>query len=425
MRFQRVDDWLAWLETLHPRAIDPGLERIGEVAARMGLNRPPVPVVTVAGTNGKGSTVAAVTALAGAAGHSTGAYTSPHLLAFNERIAIDGEPVSDDRLLAAFDAIDRARGEVTLSYFEFATLAALWCFREAGCDLWVLEVGLGGRLDATNVLAPTVAVITSVGLDHTEWLGEDREAIGTEKAGILRPGTPLVLADPDPPTSVLAAAAAQDCPVERIGETFRAVTATPGADHWRYEDASGALDAIPRPDCMPAALLANPAAAVAALRRLGDSWLPDTATAAAVLGAATAPARFQRLERAVPWYVDVAHNHDGARALGERLRAGAGPGRTHAVFAIMSRKDAGGVVAALHDAVDVWHVLALDDPSARRSEDLIALIREAGGRVGRCAPVDTLMRELDGSLGPGDRVIAFGSFRVAEDVLRAHRRLLP
>lgn len=425
MRFQRVDDWLAWLETLHPRAIDPGLERIGEVAARMGLDRAGVPVVTVAGTNGKGSTVAAVTALVGAAGHSAGAYTSPHVMAFNERIAVGGAPVSDDCLLAAFDAIDSARGGMTLSYFEFATLAALWCFREAGCDLWVLEVGLGGRLDATNVLAPTVAVITSVGLDHTEWLGEDRDAIGTEKAGILRRGTPLVLGDPDPPASVLDAAAALACPVDRLGEAFRAVTGGPDADHWRYEDATGVLDPIPRPAHMPASLLANPACAVAVLRRLGEGWLPDDAMAASVLGGAAAPARFQRLERAVPWYVDVAHNHDSALALAERLRAGAGGGRTHAVFAIMSRKDAGGVVAALREAVDVWHVLELGDPSARRSGDLIALIREAGGRVGWCAPVDTLMRGLDGSLRPGDRVVAFGSFRVAEDVLRAHRRLLP
>ncbi|MDZ7809697.1 MAG: hypothetical protein U5L11_05450 [Arhodomonas sp.] len=245
MRFRRVEDWLAWLETLHPRAIDPGLERIATVAAGMDLERPDVPVITVAGTNGKGSTVAALVALADAAGLRVGAYTSPHVLEYNERISVAGEPVSDDLLLEAFDAIDCARGDITLSYFEFGTLAALWCFRRSACDLWVLEVGLGGRLDATNVVAPDVAVITHIGLDHTEWLGPDREAIGREKAGILRHGIPLVCADPDPPASVREAADALACPFHGIGEVFCVEREAGGS--WAYADADVRLPALPAP----------------------------------------------------------------------------------------------------------------------------------------------------------------------------------
>ncbi|WP_440995273.1 bifunctional folylpolyglutamate synthase/dihydrofolate synthase [Arhodomonas sp. SL1] len=425
MRFWRVEDWLAWLETLHPRAIDPGLERIAAVAARMELERPEVPVITVAGTNGKGSTVAALVALANAAGLRVGAYTSPHVLEYNERISVAGEPVSDDLLLEAFDAIDCARGGITLSYFEFGTLAALWCFRHSACDLWVLEVGLGGRLDATNVVAPDVAVITHIGLDHTEWLGPDREAIGREKAGILRHGIPLVCADPDPPASVREAAHALTCPFHGVGEAFCVEREAGGG--WAYADADVRLPALPAPADLPTALLANPAAAVAALRRLGQGLPGDAAAVARALDGAVAPARFQSLGRRVPWIVDVAHNLDSARMLAERLRRGAAehPGRVHAVFAIMARKDAGGVVAALRDVVDIWHLLELDDPDARQVDDLRALLGAAGARIGACAPASTLMEEVDRLSLAGDRVVAFGSFRVAEEVLRAHAGLLP
>src|SRR5690606_32803670 len=216
-----LQDWLGDIEGRHPREVDLGLDRVRDVAARMGLGRPARLVATVAGSNGKGSTVAFIEAIAAASGLRVGAYTSPHLLAYNERVRIDGEDADDAGLVAAFGAVEAARGATTLTYFEYGTLAALWLFERAGLDLAVLEVGLGGRLDAVNLVDPDVAVITTVDLDHQDWLGADREAIGTEKVGIARPWTPLVLGEDDPPSSVLGHAYAIGASAIRAGSDYR------------------------------------------------------------------------------------------------------------------------------------------------------------------------------------------------------------
>jgi len=213
-------DWLEYIERQHPKSIDMGLERVREVAARMELERPAEWVITVAGTNGKGSTVAFLEAIAREAGWSVGAYTSPHLLAYNERVRIDGRDAEDADLVAAFEAVEAARGGTLLTYFEYGTLAALWLFQRAGLELAILEVGLGGRLDATNLVDPDVAVVTTVDLDHQDWLGEDRESIGLEKAGIARAWKPLVLGDDDPPASVLRHAYAIGASAIRAGCDF-------------------------------------------------------------------------------------------------------------------------------------------------------------------------------------------------------------
>ena len=212
--------WLDHIGQQHPNAIELGLERVREVADRLGLHKPAKHVITVGGTNGKGSTVAFIESIARAAGLKVGSYTSPHLLRYNERVRIDGEEVSDTSLVAAFEAVEAARGETTLTYFEFGTLAALWLFQQSALDLVVLEVGLGGRLDAVNVVDPDVAVITTVDIDHTDWLGEDREAIGQEKAGIARPWKPLVLGEIDSPSSVLRHAYAIGANAIRLGSDF-------------------------------------------------------------------------------------------------------------------------------------------------------------------------------------------------------------
>ena len=220
MRFQTLDQWLAWQETAHRTAIDLGLERVGEVARRLGLTRPAAPVITIAGTNGKGSCVAYFEAIHQAAGRRVGAYTSPHLLRYNERVRVAGLPVTDEALCEAFARIDTARGDISLSYFEFGTLAALEVFRQQTVDVILLEVGLGGRLDAVNILDADLALITSIGLDHVEWLGEDRESIGREKAGIMRAGRPVVCGDREPPGAILAHAASVGATLYRIGEEF-------------------------------------------------------------------------------------------------------------------------------------------------------------------------------------------------------------
>ncbi|WP_026010535.1 Mur ligase family protein, partial [Pseudoxanthomonas sp. GW2] len=226
-------EWLAYIETRHPRSIELGLERVREVAARLGLQRPAAQVVTVAGTNGKGSTVAFIEAIARADGWKVGAYSSPHLLRYNERVRIDGAEAADDELAAAFAAVEAARGDTPLTYFEYGTLAALWLFQQAGLDLAVLEVGLGGRLDAVNIVDPDVAVITTVDVDHVDWLGSDREAIGQEKAGIARAWKPLVLGEIDPPSSVLRHAYAIGANAIRAGSDYFHEPAGEGQWQWR------------------------------------------------------------------------------------------------------------------------------------------------------------------------------------------------
>src|SRR5690606_11087342 len=261
-------EWLAWIEDRHPKAIDMGLERVREVAARMGLGKPARNVVTVAGTNGKGSTVAFIEAIALEQGWRTGAYTSPHLFDYGERVRIDGRQAGDDALVEAFEAVEAARSAgppITLTYFEYGTLAALWLFEREPLDLVVLEVGLGGRLDATNIVDADVAVVTTVDIDHREWLGGDREAIGREKAGIARAWKPLVLGEDDPPSSVLRHAYAIGASAIRAGCDYLFEPLDGG--RWRWCEVGHAIE-LPRPALQGGAQLRNASAAIAALRAL-------------------------------------------------------------------------------------------------------------------------------------------------------------
>ncbi|MEE4661273.1 MAG: Mur ligase family protein, partial [Halieaceae bacterium] len=293
MKAQRsLDAWLDYLLTLHPRNIELGLERVASVAERLALLTPAPTVVTVAGTNGKGTTTTLVEALALHAGKRVGVYTSPHLLRYNERIRVNGLPVDDRQIVAAFEVIEAARGAVPLTFFEFGTLAALQVFAAQPLDVVVLEVGLGGRLDATNIVDPDIAVITSIALDHQEWLGDTREAIGAEKAGILRTGVPAIIADRDPPDSVLQRAAELQCPVERWSDRFQ----SPLQNGLRPE---------------------NVFAALAVARRLGIH--PGDA-AAEVLAGVTVPGRLQRTSlQGRPVVLDVAHNPHAAAHLANNL----------------------------------------------------------------------------------------------------------
>ncbi|HUH89688.1 MAG TPA: Mur ligase family protein, partial [Lysobacter sp.] len=301
--------WLERIEHLHPKSIDMGLERVREVAGRLGLGRPARQVITVGGTNGKGSTVAFIEAIARAADWKVGAYTSPHLWAYNERIRIDGKPVDDAGIVAAFEAIEAARGDTPLTYFEYGTLAALWLFERAGLDLAILEVGLGGRLDATNLVGPDVAVITTVALDHQDYLGDNREAIGTEKAGIARGWKPLVLGDDDPPSSVLRHAYAIGASAVRIGCDFfidRAASGDGSDDldldqdqddvppgRWRWREVGYRID-LPFPRLVAPVQLRNAAVAIAALRALETP--PTDAAIVAGVAAADLPGRLQRFD---------------------------------------------------------------------------------------------------------------------------------
>ena len=414
-----LPDWLAFIERQHPNAIAMGLERVRDVAARMGLGKPAPHVVTVAGTNGKGSTVAFVEAIARAQGLRVGAYTSPHLLRYNERVRIDGHDVGDEALIEGFEAVEAARSGTPLTYFEYGTLCALWLFARAGLDLVVLEVGLGGRLDAVNIVDADAAILTTVGLDHQDWLGGDLEAIGFEKAGIARPFKPLVLGDDDPPASVLRRAYAIGAPAWRIANDFFAEPVD--ASHWRWREVGYEI-ALPLPMQAQGApvQLRNAACAIAALRAL-DLPLEDAALARGVADAAV-PGRLQRFERGgVEIIVDVGHNPQAAVALADWLRAQP-KRRTLAVYAALADKDAAGVVTALSDTVDGWLLAGTLDAGPRGSDaGALAqrLVGTAAAGGSRHADVTGALAAALAQAAPDGRVLAFGSFHAASEALRS------
>ncbi|WP_045738812.1 bifunctional tetrahydrofolate synthase/dihydrofolate synthase [Xanthomonas sp. MUS 060] len=409
-----LSDWLAYIEQQHPRDIAMGLERVRAVAVRMGLTRPAKRVITVGGTNGKGSTVAFIEAIARAGGWAVGSYTSPHLLRYNERVRLDGEEASDAQLIAGFAAVEAARGDTPLTYFEYGTLAALWLFQQAALDLAVLEVGLGGRLDAVNVVDADVAVITTVDIDHTDWLGSDREAIGAEKAGIARPWKPLVLGEIDPPSSVLRHAYAIGASTFRAGSDF--FHEPLDAERWRWRDVGTNL-LLPLPQLRAPVQRANAATAIAALRALRKS-LPRSAYADGI-AAARLRGRLQVCMRdGVEVLVDVGHNPQAARELAASLQAQPIVGATRAVFAALGDKDAVGVVKALEGQVDTWHLAGL---SGARAQSGVQLRERLAGTAAAVAVVaESVVQALQQALQqarPGDRVLVFGSFHTAADAL--------
>jgi len=422
-----LPDWLEYIERQHPKSIELGLDRVRAVAARMGLERPARHVVTVAGTNGKGSTVAFVEAIARAAGLRVGAYASPHLLRYAERVRIDGHEAADDALAEGFEAVEAARlagdGEATpLTYFEYGTLCALWLFERAQLDLAVLEVGLGGRLDATNLVDADVAVVTTVDLDHQDWLGNDREAIGREKAGIARAWKPLVLGEDDPPASVLRHAYALGASAIRAGCDFFFEPLPDGerdeAAWWRWREV-GFETALPRPALAAPAQLRNAATAIAALRAL-DLDIPEEAMAAGVAAARLA-GRLQRFDRGgVDVVVDVAHNPQAASQLAEWLGLEPAAGRTHAVFASLSDKDVAGIVAALAPRVDAWAIAGLDEMGPRGEPVAAFAARLDNTAAAGAARHDRVADALAATLAqarPGDRVLVLGSFHTAAAAL--------
>ncbi len=414
-RPQTLSAWLSHIEQQHPATIDMGLERVRSVAQALGLAQPGAYTVVVGGTNGKGSTVAFIEAIARAAGWKVGAYTSPHLLRYNERVRIDGQDVADEALIAAFNAIEDARGSTTLTYFEYGTLAALYLFGQAGLDLAVLEVGLGGRLDAVNIVDADVAVITTVDIDHSEWLGEDREAIGVEKAGIIRGWKPVILGETDPPSSVLARAYLLGANAIRGGSDFFADVID--AERWRWRDVGFSIE-LPTPALRGPIQLRNAASAIAALRTLDK----PLSRAAITEGVATARirGRLQAVQRnGVDVLVDVGHNPQAARELAAALKAAPVAGRTRAVFAALQDKDAAGVVEALGGQVDAWHLAGLDGARAQSAQALQARLQDTAAADARQhATVADALEAALAAAAAGDRVLVFGSFHTAAQALQ-------
>ena len=409
-----LEQWLAHIEQQHPQAIAMGLERVREVAERMHLGRPAEHCIVVGGTNGKGSTVAFIESIARAAEWKVGAYTSPHLLRYNERVRIDGKDVDDASLVAGFNAVEDARGDTALTYFEYGTLCALWLFQQAGLDLAVLEVGLGGRLDAVNIIDADVAVITTVDIDHADWLGADREAIGQEKAGIIRGWKPVILGEIDPPSSVLRRAYVLGANAIRFGSDFFAEDID--GELWRWRDVAFRLE-LPQPALWAPIQRNNAATAVAALRAL-DRPVPRTAWAQGI-AEARITGRLQRFQHGgVDVLLDVGHNPQAAAALATALKGEPAQGRTLAVYAALADKDAAGVVEALQPQVDGWFLAGLEGARGQTAAHLRERLAQTHAAEANLSA--NVSGALDAALAqarPGDRVLVFGSFHTVAEAL--------
>jgi dihydrofolate synthase/folylpolyglutamate synthase len=396
-----------------------GLARVREVAGRLPLACP-APVVTVTGTNGKGSTCAMLDAMFAAAGYRVGLYTSPHLTRYNERVRIAGREVSDGELLAAFDAVEDARTAtgIALTYFEFGTLAAFWLFARAKLDARVLEVGLGGRLDAVNLIDADIAVVTSVALDHLEYLGPTRDDVGREKAGIFRPGRPAVCGDPDPPPALVAAAQEVGAKLWRIGIDFGYVAQ---GTQWRYFGPGGERFGLPIPALRGGYQLANAAAAIMALDLLRDTLPVSMGAIREGLAGVALEGRFQVLAGRPTIVLDVAHNPHAARALATTLGTMGFHPETHAVFGMLADKDIRGVVDAMKEVIDRWHVAPLPAPRGADATALAAVLVAAGvaaEAIRTYASVETAFGAARAVATEADRITVFGSFLTVAAALR-------
>lgn len=414
-------DWLEFLERLHPKGqagIELGLERVARVKAALG-QRQDAPLIIVGGTNGKGSTCAYLEAIYRAAGYRVGCYTSPHLLVYNERVRVDGQPVTDAALCTAFARVEEARqaaGDVPLTYFEFGTLAAWEVFAAEAAQVIVLEVGLGGRLDAVNIYEPDVAVVTGIALDHTDWLGPDRESIGFEKAGIFRANRPAICADAEPPRALLAHARAIGADLRLIGHDF---SYERGEAIWAYRDRRGVnRNDLPLPALTGDHQLSNASAALAAIDTLQER-LPVSLTAMKE-GVRTARlvGRFQRVREHPTVILDVAHNPQAVAMLADTLDRTAGSGRTLAVVGMLADKDIDGALKPMAGRVDRWLLAGLEGPRGAPASVLAAVGAVQQGRA-ECftSPAEAFRRAL-GLARENDRIVVFGSFYTVAAVLR-------
>ena len=418
MTRRTLGQWLAYLEQLHPSAIDMGLERSREVAGRMGLSKPAPRVVTVTGTNGKGSTCAFVASLLQAQGLKVGVYSSPHLLRYNERVQIDGVEATDEQLCEAFAAVEAGRGEISLTYFEVGTLAAFWLFQRAGLDAVILEVGLGGRLDTVNLVDADLALVTSIGVDHVEYLGNTRESVAFEKAGIFRPGKPALCGDLNPPQTLLDKARALDCPLFIRGRDFDLAT-TEQVWHWRGLSAEGRvieLRDLPLLD-LP---MENAALAVQGYALSGLPWQPESIARA--LKATRVTGRLDR--RSFTWHgktlsllLDVGHNPHAAQYLVQRLAQRPVAGKRLAVFGLLADKDLDGVVAQFTVPVEHWAVAPLDTPRTRPAAEVGAVLRRQGASVSEHGSVMAALEAQCERATAADEILLFGSFYCVAEAL--------
>ncbi len=424
MPLRNLSDWLDYLESLHPRGqagIELGLERVRRVSETL-RQKPFCPVITVGGTNGKGSTCALLESILLAAGYHVGVYASPHLLSYNERVRIDGKAAEDAAFCDAFARVAAARGEVPLTYFEFGTLAAWEMFAAARPDVIVLEVGLGGRLDATNVYDADCAIVTSVALDHMEYLGPTRDAIGREKAGICRPGRPLICGDADPPPGLVEACRVASAEFRCLGRDF----GYERQEHqWRFWNRTGrSLGGLAHPALRGASQLGNASCAIAALDALHDRLPVSAQDIRRGLADVALPGRCQVLPGRPQIVLDVAHNPAAAEELAHNLGTMGYARRTWAIFGCMADKDTTGVVAALHPRVECWLTCDLPGPRAATAAQLAEIVAQVTGTGAwpTFASPGAAFRHAQENAGPDDRILVFGSFLTVAGVMHFLQR---
>jgi dihydrofolate synthase/folylpolyglutamate synthase len=413
-----LGDWLAYLEQLHPSAIDMGLDRSRQVAQQLGLTRPAPRVITVTGTNGKGSTCAFLASLLRAQGLRVGVYSSPHLLRYNERVQVQGVEATDLELCDAFAAVEAARGDVTLTYFEMGTLAAFWLFEQAALDVAVLEVGLGGRLDAVNLIDADLAVVTSIGIDHADWLGDTRESVAFEKAGIFREGRPVLCGDLDPPGPLLDQAQKLNCPLSLRSREFD-LSITDHNWNWVGRDGQGQLVELrdlPLLD-LP---MENAALALQAYLLLDIAWQPEQ-----ILAALLDTRIIGRLDRrSFSWHgkhlnllLDVGHNPHAAQFLARRMAQRPVAGKRLAVFGLLADKELEGVVAELASSLDSWAVAPLPTSRSRPASDLQAALQNLGANVTSYPSVASALEAQCAHATADDEILLFGSFYCVAEAL--------
>lgn len=411
-----LEHWLQHLERIHPRTIAMGLERVSQVRQSMGLN-PKFPIITVAGTNGKGSACAMLEAIFHAAGYRVGIYTSPHLLQYNERVRVGRHNVTDAALCAAFQQVEQARGDTLLTYFEFATLAAMQVLIERQVEVAILEVGLGGRLDAVNVFDPLCALIMSIDIDHQDYLGLTRESIGREKAGILRAGKSAVCADPDPPLSVIEHARILQVPLKISGRDFHF---SADKQQWQWSSAAVKRAGLPLPALRGSYQVANAAACLALLDEVREQLPVDMGAIRRGLLDIDLAGRFQLLPGRPQVILDVAHNPHAARGLRASLQAMPRSGKVRAVFAMLRDKDMVGTARELKDEIDQWHVSGIATARGASAEEIRGALRsaEVTAPVIEYADPAAAYRAAVSGAGQDDRILVFGSFHTVAAVRR-------
>ena len=418
MRFSSLPEWLSWQEGLHPSMIELGLERVTEVFKRLHPSLAPIPVITVAGTNGKGSSVALLESIYQNAGYQTGVYTSPHILRYNERIHLNGEEVSDSDICEAFERIDQARlqaEEISLTYFEFGTLAALDIFYRAKPDVMILEVGLGGRLDVVNIIDADVALITSIGIDHTAWLGNDRETIAKEKAGIMRKDHPVIFSSPDMPNSIEETATSIGAVLYQRGRDFDWNKGA-GYASWDWTSNNQQRTALPMPSLRGNHQLDNAAGVLKVVECLANKLAVNQQQIKAGLLSVTVPGRFQCLAGDPMHILDVAHNEDSMACLAELLNGQVCGGNNVAVLGMLEDKAHAEALAVMLPEITHWYIADLNVPRGAKAEKLAEVLRNLDSHVAiSCfSDVKQAIEQADADAEPGDRVIIFGSFYTVE-----------